>query len=316
MEGHIKLDRKILSWEWYHNDNVFKLFVHLLLTANYKDGKWQGNVVKRGQVITGLDKLSKQTGLSVMQLRTSFDKLKLTGEITIEITSKYRIVTICKYDSYQSFNSEYNNQSNNNNNGTITGEQQASNKQVTANNNSNNNNTDNNTNSKINTGGENSPPPRTPGEVPGFHYLPDGRSYIEPLIFYKATDFNGLPEENLKSVTDYFEATKDIKVEPERIIKIWSVFKTQELTEQKPYRNREDVYRHFLNWAKKQSFLKGNKPRTPVVKKNTDEKIIGIRFVNDFSQCEMSDGKLQDLTQNEQDSARYNLISPNVITKK
>ena len=141
MVGHIKLDRKILEWEWYQNHNVFRLFIHLLLTANHKDGKWQGIVVKRGQVITGLDKLSEFTGLSTMQIRTCFDKLKLTGEITVKVTNKYRIVTICKYDSYQSFKNESNNQISE----EITDKQQTNNKQVTANNNDNNNKEVNNT---------------------------------------------------------------------------------------------------------------------------------------------------------------------------
>ena len=147
MVGHIKLDRKILDWEWYQDANVFRLFIHLLLVANHKDGKWQGNDIRRGQVITGLAKLSTSTGLSVMQIRTCFDKLKSTWEITIKLTSKFRLVTICKYDTYQSFKNENNNQPNNEITGIITSEQQASNKQVTANNNVNK---DNNVNKGVN----------------------------------------------------------------------------------------------------------------------------------------------------------------------
>lgn len=136
MVGHIKLDRKILEWEWYFDLNVSRLFIHLLLIANHKDGRWQGNEIKRGQVITGLSKLSAATGLSVMQIRTCFDKLKSTNELTIKVTNRFRVITICKYDVYQSFKNEYNNQ----NECIITREQQTSNKQVTANNNVNNDN--------------------------------------------------------------------------------------------------------------------------------------------------------------------------------
>ena len=42
MEGWIKLHRQILDWEWYDDINVKVLFLHLLLTANYEDKKWQG----------------------------------------------------------------------------------------------------------------------------------------------------------------------------------------------------------------------------------------------------------------------------------
>lgn len=133
MTGHIKIERKILSWEWYQDVNVCRLFIHLLLIANHKDGKWQGHIIRRGEVITGLEKLSVNTGLSIMQIRTCFKKLKSTNEITIKVTNKFRIVTICKYDTYQSLPSKSNKQNNKQVNKQITSQQQTNNKQVTAN---------------------------------------------------------------------------------------------------------------------------------------------------------------------------------------
>lgn len=144
MVGHIKLDRKILNWEWYQDANTSRLFIHLLLIANYKNGRWMGNEILRGQLITGLKELSKQTGLSIMQVRTCFDKLKLTKEITVKVTNKFRVVTICKYDVYQSFNNEDNNQNNIPLSNQVTNKQQTDNKQVTTNNNDNNNNKEGN----------------------------------------------------------------------------------------------------------------------------------------------------------------------------
>lgn len=102
MVGHIKIDRKILNWEWYSDYKMVHLFIHLLLKANYRDNTWQGIVIKRGQLITGLSKLSGNTGLTVSQTRTCLDKLQTTGEITIKTTNKFSIITICKYDTYQS----------------------------------------------------------------------------------------------------------------------------------------------------------------------------------------------------------------------
>lgn len=175
MVGHIKLERKILDWEWYQDANVFRLFIHLLLTANYKNGKWQGHAILRGQLITGLDKLSSNTGLSIMQIRTCFDKLKLTGEITVIVTSKFRIVTICKYNTYQSFKQEDNNQDNTQINNQVTGKQQTDNKPITANNKDNNNKEDNKDNKLKD------------AENPFLWFL---RYYHEDYIFYKAK-FNG-----------------------------------------------------------------------------------------------------------------------------
>lgn len=99
--GWIKLHRKITEWEWYSDPNVFRLFMHLLLTANYQDTKWKGIDLKRGQLVTGRKKLSEETGLSVQEVRTAMDKLKSTSEITITSTSKFSVVSVCNYDKYQ-----------------------------------------------------------------------------------------------------------------------------------------------------------------------------------------------------------------------
>lgn len=53
MSGWIKLHRKITEWEWYSDANTFRVFMHLLLTANYEDKRWRNIDVKRGQIITG-----------------------------------------------------------------------------------------------------------------------------------------------------------------------------------------------------------------------------------------------------------------------
>jgi len=100
-ETWIKIYRKFLEWEWYDDINTKCLFLHLLLTASNADKKWHGMTVQRGQVITSLDSLHEDLGLSVRQIRTSLEKLKSTGEVTSKATNKFRVITICKYDSYQ-----------------------------------------------------------------------------------------------------------------------------------------------------------------------------------------------------------------------
>ena len=101
MEGWIKLHRKMINWEWYNDINVKVVFLHLLLTANHEDKKWQGIEIKRGQKITSLSHLAEETKLSVKQIRNVLNKLKSTGEITSKGTSKYTIITIVKYNDYQ-----------------------------------------------------------------------------------------------------------------------------------------------------------------------------------------------------------------------
>ena len=98
----IKLYDKILSWEWYKDINTFRLFLHLLLRANYKDMRFEGRLISRGQLVTSLASLSSETGLTQRQVRVSLDRLKMTGEVSSLTCPRYRIITISKYDEYQS----------------------------------------------------------------------------------------------------------------------------------------------------------------------------------------------------------------------
>ena len=103
MEGWIKLYRKLIKWPHYKNGNTFRLFLHLLMTANVEDTKWvKGDmIIKRGQTVTSVAQLAHELGLTVNQIRTSKNTLKNTGEITIKTTNKLSIITVCKFDDYQ-----------------------------------------------------------------------------------------------------------------------------------------------------------------------------------------------------------------------
>jgi hypothetical protein len=101
MEGWIKIHRKMTEWEWYADINVCRLFLHLLLSANYETKTWHGMTIERGQIIVGRQQLAKETGLSEQQVRTAIHKLKITNNLTIKSTNKFSIITICNYDRYQ-----------------------------------------------------------------------------------------------------------------------------------------------------------------------------------------------------------------------
>lgn len=105
---HIKLNRKILNWEWYSDPCTRDVFIHCLLKANWKDGKWHGYDYKRGQFITSLPTLAAETGFTIQNIRTAIKNLKSTGELTDWHDSKIRIITVVKYDEYQSLNRQSN----------------------------------------------------------------------------------------------------------------------------------------------------------------------------------------------------------------
>jgi hypothetical protein len=127
MEGWIKLYRKFCSWEWYNISEMVHLFIHILLNANHEDGEWRGIKIKRGQLITGRNSLSENTGISQQTIRTCLHRLKSTNEITIKPTNKYSIITICNYESYQIINGVTNQQINQLSNQELTSNQPATN---------------------------------------------------------------------------------------------------------------------------------------------------------------------------------------------
>lgn len=100
-EGWTKRHRKVEKWEWYKNSHMVHLFGHLIGKAAHKPEKWQGQIIERGQLITGIFTLHKQTGISIQIIRTCLDRLVRTGEITRKSTNRYSIITICNYADYQ-----------------------------------------------------------------------------------------------------------------------------------------------------------------------------------------------------------------------
>lgn len=138
MAGYLKLYREMLDWEWYKNPNTCRIFLHCLLKANWKETTWRGITLKPGQFATSLSSLSKETHLTVKQVRTALDHLTETGEISSKTGArlrarkgqdngqgkgqgntqpKCRIITIIKWNEYQAEGKEE---------GKITGNKRAS----------------------------------------------------------------------------------------------------------------------------------------------------------------------------------------------
>lgn len=131
--------RKMVFWEWYTDVNTTKLFLHCLLMANWRPGRWKGISYERGQFITSIDHLSKETGLTVQEVRTALDHLKATNEITSESTNRYTLITVVSFEKYQG--EQQANQQTNNTQNNKRNNKQATNKQQQNKNNKNNKNT-------------------------------------------------------------------------------------------------------------------------------------------------------------------------------
>lgn len=100
-EGYIRIHRSLLDWEWYGDEAVTVLFLHLLLTVNWKQGNFRGNSVPPGTVVTSLDKLADTFGWSRGKLRRTLAKLKQTGEATTKTANHWTAVTLINWAKYQ-----------------------------------------------------------------------------------------------------------------------------------------------------------------------------------------------------------------------
>ena len=102
MDGnYIKLSRGLLEWEWYTDINTTRLFIHMLLKANWKDGNFKGTTVPRGSFVSSIGKLSSEIGLTEREIRTAISHLKMTGEVTSKTANRFTVFTVVKYDLYQ-----------------------------------------------------------------------------------------------------------------------------------------------------------------------------------------------------------------------
>lgn len=122
-ESFIKLYRKMLDWEWYTDTNTFCIFLHCLLMANWKEGRFMGHKIPRGSFVSSYPQLASQTNMSIQNVRTAVNHLKLTGELTVKSHAKFSIFTVVNYNRYQDDNRQANRQ--------LTDNQQTTNSQLT-----------------------------------------------------------------------------------------------------------------------------------------------------------------------------------------
>lgn len=101
INGFIKLHRKLIEWGWYSDSVVKDVFLHILMTANFKPGTYQGYDLKPGQAIIGRKRMSIELGFSEQQIRTALKKLESTGEITLLPTNRFTIATVENWGIYQ-----------------------------------------------------------------------------------------------------------------------------------------------------------------------------------------------------------------------
>lgn len=99
--GYIKLYRKMTKWQWYSDEVMFRVFMHLLLTVNYEPMYWRDVKVERGQTVISVSKLSATLRYSKETVHRALKRLENSGEIIRKPNARYTIVTIVNYNLYQ-----------------------------------------------------------------------------------------------------------------------------------------------------------------------------------------------------------------------
>lgn len=110
----IKIHRDLMDSYAFANPKHLKIWLWLLMKANYKKafipistGRGEMTVeVKRGQLIFGRFKAEEELCMDGNFIYRTLQKFQELDQINIKSDSHYSIITICKYDSYQSKDNE------------------------------------------------------------------------------------------------------------------------------------------------------------------------------------------------------------------
>ena len=117
-QGWICLHRKALDSQVWQNQGLWHLWCYCLLKANHEPQVWSpvsGVVlpikIKRGQFITGRKSLleevypnPKKRPVSAKTLFRWLRFLEKCGNLSLKVSNRYTLVTICKYNTYQDRN--------------------------------------------------------------------------------------------------------------------------------------------------------------------------------------------------------------------
>lgn len=229
----------------FANPKHLKIWLWLLMKANYKKGyalisTGRGEMtveVKRGQLIFGRFKAEDELEMDGNFIYRTLQKFQELGQIKIKSDSHFSLITICKYDTYQSQENE---------------SEQPLNRQRTGNE-QHVNNTRTTHEQHVNTSKEELEELEIKEEKEVLE-VASTQNLTFRGIYPKNTDFAELPGQYIESVKMQTFQTKKITLESSTIIDLWEAFKLQNLDGVKLYQNENDVYKHFVNWFKSQKF--------------------------------------------------------------
>ena len=105
-KGWIKLHRSLLDWQYYGSVPCKLLLIHLLVSVNYEDKRWQGTVIKAGSLVTTHKKLANEIGLTIRQIRYALNTLESCQEIVTQTTNRFSVISLVKWEELQGSDNE------------------------------------------------------------------------------------------------------------------------------------------------------------------------------------------------------------------
>ena len=102
----LKLHRSILDSELFADDWLTRLWIWCLCRANYSNGRFRGEMIERGQFVTGRNSAAAELQVSPSKWYRGIERLQELGCITVSTNSNWTTITVCKYDTYQNATEE------------------------------------------------------------------------------------------------------------------------------------------------------------------------------------------------------------------
>lgn len=106
MDGWIKLHRQLLKSDTFKNEKLLKVWVYCLLKASHAEheqlvGRQKVKLLP-GQFVYGRKRAAEVLDMPESTLRDYVEILLKSGNIAIRTTNKFSVITVVKWDTYQS----------------------------------------------------------------------------------------------------------------------------------------------------------------------------------------------------------------------
>ena len=102
--GYVQVYRSILGWLFWDSNLALKIYLYLIIKANWQDTSFDCRRFKRGELPISIKRIAKDCACSEKSVQRWLRKFEEEGEITAVGTNKYTIITINNYSKYQDVN--------------------------------------------------------------------------------------------------------------------------------------------------------------------------------------------------------------------